>query len=581
MNANKENLDELTYKYMNISIKGTQLQYFESLYLWQKYERDSQRTSLAGDDIFNGLNKSVFNVIEELEMHFRFGKLKDAVAFTTERDQSSKFIVEGHVSDIRINMTSERYNSLINVNKMIEISSRDFTSKILLHEKEDILGMAAHTGYLRKRGETLQYWNKQYGVLSGSYLYFYPEEYEEAESYDSWMYIKDAVVEVHHEIEEKLDNVFSVSNLSQTILMYVQDEESMREWIKLLRERIYEIGNIAEHFDNEGTIENSQSLDPLKQVDISTLPEIKIFDINLELENVEYNMINDDFSRFLNLKIAGMTLNSEMTTIGYRSDKNGKMMSVDNKYSHYIDLVVKKVKINDVANDLVLLESFNEISIHVNVLHKNSKMYKGDNIVLNLEFDIVNVNFLPKTVKKMITFLRRAEFEGSEPVKNNENHRLSTIIEESKEESFTSTPLFNSQLNQLHTKRFDKTPVESDIGKSDIRGDRRMSYFDVDNYNNILTGKSIMKIHMSLKRTLISLINPAQMKPFVYLEANQMHPFYELKQGYHTLNLECEDMMIRAESPVFGVFDVVRFNTSGKKNKVTNVRDKNLPLDLK
>jgi len=76
MCANKENLDEPLYKYMNASISGIQFQYFETLLLWEKFERDADRETLKKSEFFKCINKSVFNVIEELEINFKLGQRK-------------------------------------------------------------------------------------------------------------------------------------------------------------------------------------------------------------------------------------------------------------------------------------------------------------------------------------------------------------------------------------------------------------------------------------------------------------------------------------------------------------------------
>ena len=198
LNLNKENLNELIYKYMNLSIQGTQLQYFESMNLWQRYEKDSIRVSLKDDKLFNGLNKEVFNVIEELDIGFKVGQRIRNITETTEnKEDLAEFIVEGKISDIKINMTAEKYNSIINFNKMIEISDQDFVSKIMMNEKNEILNNSSKAGFLRKRGDRLEYWNKQFAILSGSYLYFYHEDFEQVDDYESWLYLKDAYVNIY------------------------------------------------------------------------------------------------------------------------------------------------------------------------------------------------------------------------------------------------------------------------------------------------------------------------------------------------------------------------------------------------
>lgn len=242
---------------MNVSISGIQFQYFESLFLWQEYEMDSDRDSLHSSEFFQCINKSLFNVIEELEIKFRLGQRKKEVALTIDKDKYAQFIVEGKVSDIKVNMTSERYNSLINFSKMIEITSNNFSSNIILHEKDQILKMAVKTGDIRKRGDTLEYWDAYFAVLSGSYLYFYNEDIENTDSYESWIYLKDTVITIDNTDEEDV-NIFIISNRDTTLYLYVNDEREVKEWVKCIREKVFEIGSINDSFNNHESLSKSQ-----------------------------------------------------------------------------------------------------------------------------------------------------------------------------------------------------------------------------------------------------------------------------------------------------------------------------------
>lgn len=544
LKANKQNLDEPLYNYLNVSIKGTQLQYFESLRLWQRYERDCLRVSLAGDELFNGLNQSVFNVIEELDMFFKFGIKKKLMTLTDEKNLHAQFVIEGNVSDIKVNMTSERYNSILNFNKMIEMSSKNFTSKIILHEKEDIMNMATSTGYLRKRGDTLQYWRKQYAVLSGSYLYFYPEDFENADSYESWFYIGDSIVGVYEEADEDMQNVFFIDNHHSTVFLYVTEEDIMKEWIKILRERVYEISNIVQDLDLEKSKKTEVDITSLNKLK-SEIPEIKVFDINLDFENVEYNMIDEDFSKFLTFNISGMSLTSETTTRGDIAQNNDRIRSYDNKYSHCVAVGIKKFKINDMINEVVILESFNQVNATVNILNKNSKIYEGDNIVINFEFDFLSVNFLPKSIKWMISFFKRMDYEHDQMIKNS-GFRRSSTIEERKEES-----KYDNELKPINK----NYKLQSTDSKTD-----RSSNVDADDYMNVLGSKSILKVNLNIKQAKLVMLNPIKMTPFIFMDMTSLLPKYELFQGFHSLKITGESLKTKAESPIFGIFDVIDVN---------------------
>ena len=153
-----ENAYQNQYQHLNISLKGFQLQYFQSLSIWQKYELDFIKTSLINDEFLNSLNDKIFNVIEELEMYFKFSRKRKNASLSINELDNAELAIDGFVSDIRVNMTSERYNSLINFNKMTEITGKNLASKIMLHEKQDILNSATKTGMIRKRGARLEFW---------------------------------------------------------------------------------------------------------------------------------------------------------------------------------------------------------------------------------------------------------------------------------------------------------------------------------------------------------------------------------------------------------------------------------------
>jgi hypothetical protein len=198
-----------------------------------------------------------------------------------------------------------------------------------------------------------------------------------------------------------------------------------------------------------------------------------------------------------------------------------------------------KINVDDIQNKLTLLESINNIEIKVNVLTAHSKSYQGDHLVLIFDFDIVNVKFLPKSIKTMITFFKRTNFEGEKKGDIKIERVNSGIVEEKKgEETETTSRKYETEYIKMKQSEKQLKYSMSDLKNSENKGDSKSRKFDEDNYNNVLVCKSIMKIHLSFKRTLIALINPYQMKPFVYLEANQLLPYYELKQGYHALNLQ-------------------------------------------
>jgi hypothetical protein len=70
LSTNEENANEENYEYINISLEGTQFQYFKSMSLWHQYEVAPARMTFAG------FNNYIFSIIEELAIHFKIGRRK-------------------------------------------------------------------------------------------------------------------------------------------------------------------------------------------------------------------------------------------------------------------------------------------------------------------------------------------------------------------------------------------------------------------------------------------------------------------------------------------------------------------------
>ena len=149
------------------------------------------------------------------------------------------------------------------------------------------------------------------------------------------------------------------------VYLYSSDEESMRSWIKEIRERIFEIKNLTENYEKQS---NSNEIRITQQMRTSMLnnPEVKVFEMNLFFEKLEYNMINDnDFSKFLSFAISEMNLNFETTTKADIVYQNERIRSFDRKYSHMIGTEIQKIKVHDCANSIILIESVNKVDLSI------------------------------------------------------------------------------------------------------------------------------------------------------------------------------------------------------------------------
>jgi hypothetical protein len=116
-------------------------------------------------------------------------------------------------------------------------------------KKKIFSNLQQRQGQCGNKGETIQFWYKHFAVLSGSYLLFFNEDIENADTYDSSFYLKDAVIEESY--DKELDNTFFIINESNEVHVYLSDEESMKDWVKMIRERIYEINNLVEFDEHE------------------------------------------------------------------------------------------------------------------------------------------------------------------------------------------------------------------------------------------------------------------------------------------------------------------------------------------
>ena len=131
-----------------------------------------------------------------------------------------------------------------------------------------------------------------------------------------------------YEEGEDLENIFYLSNNDSPIYLYASDEESMKSWIKEIRERIFEIKTLTEGYETQSTT-NEIRITQQMRTSMLNNPEVKVFQMNLEFEKLEYNMINDDFSKILSFAISEMNLNFETTTKADIVYQNERIRSFD------------------------------------------------------------------------------------------------------------------------------------------------------------------------------------------------------------------------------------------------------------
>ena len=246
-----------------------------------------------------------------------------------------------------------------------------------------------------------------------------------------------------------------------------------------LRSRKFEIKTLTEGYETQSTT-NEIRITQQMRTSMLNNPEVKVFQMNLEFEKLEYNMINDDFSKFLSFTISEMNLNFETTTKADIVYQNERIRSFDRKYSYIIEADIQKIKVHDLANSIFLIESINPVNLSIWILNKNSTHFKGDTFWISVFIDIVHLNFLLDSVKKMIMFFRHVDFQEPKANANKQKRKSNEKLNEEVKED-------------INSKEFDQAIVfhlnENDIQR---RADKRLFK---DN-KNLFTEKSIIKLNL-------------------------------------------------------------------------------------
>ena len=293
-------------------------------------------------------------------------------------------------------------------------------------------------------------------------------------------------------------------NYQHHFIIYVQDENTMKSWLKELNKKIFDIGNIVDDFGGSKVQEEKVYLKNPKTSFTSELDAI-LLSVKLNFENLKYNMINDDFSKFLNLKLSGMQFYSNTVTKANINSETEQVVSFNKKYSTLLEIDLNKIKISDISNKMVLSESFNTVKSSIKILDKTSKLYQGDSLVITFEFDKIAINFLPESIKKMVKFLKNTDY------KENDNNKQGLLRKSSS--------------------------LDEEVNNNNYR-DRLSSNLDKEKDDFDLIGtKSVMKLFLSFKTTDFTWINPITKKPFVHINAENLRPTYELRQGFHKLDI--------------------------------------------
>ena len=181
------------------------------------------------------------------------------------------------------------------------------------------------------------------------------------------------------------------------------------------------------------------------------------------------------------------------------------MVFSDKKYSTLLEIDLNKIKISDIGNKMVLSESSNTVKASIKILDKTSKLYQGDSLVITFEFDKIAINFLPESIKKMVTFLKNTDYKENDNNKQGLLRISSNLDEEIKNNNYR-----------------DKLSSNVDKEKDDF---------------DLIGTKSVMKLFLSFKTTDFTWINPITKKPFVHINVENLRPTYELRQGLHKLDI--------------------------------------------
>jgi len=271
--------------------------------------------------------------------------------------------------------TPSLYNHFVNISSAFYLSEDDEGWGELSRNRADILKAQRMIGMVQMRGERLkQYWYRYYCCLSLGYLYFYEGNRQEFPS--TYFYLKNTEV-IDGKDELKIDNTLILKSKVYKCCLAFKTSKECEKWKKEIEEVIKEISIFTEvaykrptEVVNKHDVSNEMKI-VMKKFVVEIFEESKKDFVSFGLTDTECKVIIRPEDMSLGMKINSL-----------------EMYHPSNK--HY-----KKI----------LEVSKNVLVIDIDMVNKNSPRFKGELLIVQVNFDNLIAYYPPKVIKQLMIIL--------------------------------------------------------------------------------------------------------------------------------------------------------------------------------
>ena len=326
-------------------------------------------------------DKNKFEIISRMTIDLTMGFLNPGLS--DEKFPLYKFFL--NINSMNIDLNCYIYTIFMSIISILKPTKEiDLWSQLNMNEKE-LKTNAEVSSYILKKNYYKKY-QQYYAVLSGGYIYFYYDNYEN--DYMAYYHLKNCILK---ESEDELG--FKLSSHSGTIELKLLDKKSYERWKKSIIDRITEM-KISYKFQEKEKInqENIQiKKENSKQIYFSA--EINFKTVNIKLHDEEKNI-------FIITNLSNMKANFSLRLFDVSVHMEVQGLTV-------LDNLTKIKDFQTILTTEKKSENINEKIIDLNILMCDEKSDKYKNIEFDVNMNIGTCTLIwnPPVIKNIISFL--------------------------------------------------------------------------------------------------------------------------------------------------------------------------------
>eukprot|EP00347_Sterkiella_histriomuscorum_P018285 403346093 len=472
----------------------------------------------------------VFSVLEDcwMKCNIQIKQKKARLLMVTEEqkaelDLKPKVILNCTTSDLKINLTHQIYNKLVNISKIFqiqkELEDQSQQDEYLIESKLQVLRNAKKIGTVTKRLDPTKIWENYYSILSGNYLYFYKDSNQKMPA--AYFYLRGAHIEIDRADVGAQNNLVISSRFGECVLLF-PTRNILQEWVFSTRQRINEIRIEDEEYQNTLEIHSN-----IQSKDQKSLRKKKT--VNHETPQISLQF---EMPLFKTVLIDEIKYYQDWVLLQF---KQMTVINVTRKAMKEIHLTVHEISLIDltmiVNSSLISQNRFNNITtktgnpnaldIKMVSIQKNHPKYEMVDSKIDIQIDNLNVKFQPETFNQVLKFLKFTKSEKDLKLSHQSiTQRIEQISQQQIDEEFPENISYHS-LSQ------ESQPQNQN-----------------HQYSCKSNKETLSLINVKMKNISITMLHQNYHMDLYRLESNFLEIIYETKSDHFTFSTNLKDMII-------------------------------------